>query len=135
MSDMSSTPLPQTQSSSPTSTPAMSTVTAPSPSSTPTSSPQTIAPTPAPPAAPAPAPGSIQALLASPLRKALWPPRIAQYTPLPDQDIALNKLRLTADVDPRRVLAYMYNVTRYWRKKVEACECRVSFCHTTMALG
>lgn len=92
----------------------MSTVTAPSPASTPALSAQ--------PVPPAPAPGSIQALLASPLHKALWPPRVAQFTSPPDQDIALNRFRLTVDVDPRRVLAYMYNVTGYWRKKVEACE-------------
>jgi hypothetical protein len=64
----------------------------------------------------------VQALLATRLQPAVRPPSIAA-TPPPDQDIPLNKLKFDVDVDPRRVLSYMYNVTAYFKKCVRDCTC------------
>lgn len=63
-----------------------------------------------------------QALLATRLKPAVRPPSVTA-TPPPDQDIPLNKLKFDVDVDPRRVLSYMYNVTTYFKKCVRECMC------------
>jgi hypothetical protein len=57
------------------------------------------------------------------------PPNIAATSP-PDQDIPLDKLKFDVDVDPRRVLSYMYNVTSYFKKCVRECmyDCPLSLC-------
>ena len=62
----------------------------------------------------------VQALLATSLKRASRPPSIAATSP-PDQDIPLDKLKFDVDVDPRRVLSYMYNVTSYFKKCVREC--------------
>lgn len=71
-----------------------------------------------------------QQLLATPLHAAARPPAIlaaGQHIHSPDQDIPLNKLKFETDVDPRRVLSYMFNVTGFWKGCVPRCECSFFF--------
>jgi len=69
-----------------------------------------------------PADAQVQTLLAMRLKPAVRPPSVAATSP-PDQDIPLDKLKLDVDVDPRRVLSYMYNVTDFFKKCVRGCMC------------
>lgn len=72
---------------------------------------------------------TVQELLATPLKAAARPPGVvAANQHLPDQDIPLDKLKFDTDVDPRRVLSYMFNVTAYFRKCVRECACFILSC-------